>query len=52
MESKEFEEFKHKIMKILNDAMWFPDNNNEEDWKVAKKLNAILSDIIVKIIKL
>lgn len=52
MESKEFEEFKNKVVKILNDEMWFPNSNNEKDWEVAKKLNAILSDTIIKILKL
>lgn len=52
METKEFKEFKNKVVKILNDEMWFPNSNNEKDWEVAKKLNAILSDTIIKILKL
>lgn len=42
---------KQKLIDLLNSSMWFPESSNDVDWEVAKKLNAILSDIIIKIIK-
>lgn len=43
---------KEEIIELLKDEMWFPKDFNELDWEVSKKLNAILADIISKIIKL
>lgn len=43
---------KEQVIELLKDEMWFPKDFNEIDWEVSKKLNAILADIISKIVKL
>jgi hypothetical protein len=43
---------KEQVIELLKDEMWFPKYFNEIDWEVSKKLNAILADIISKIVKL
>jgi len=41
-----------KVIELLKESMWFPDNLDDIDWEVSKKLNVILADIISKIVKL